>query len=140
MKRIYKRGEHKRQPGGTVSLNKLLLIGNLGKDVELKYTAGGKAVATFSLATSEKYKGTEKTTWHNIVVWDKLAELCNTYLSKGRPCYVEGAISHREWEDKQGQKRTTTEVNARVVNFLSSGQTANAPVEETSFVADDVPY
>ncbi len=106
-----------------MSINKVMLIGRLGQDPELKYTPSGSAVCNFSLATSESWtdksgQKQEKTEWHRIVVWGKLAELCNQYLAKGRQAFIEGSLQTRQWEDKQGQKRYTTEINARNVQFL----------------------
>jgi single-strand DNA-binding protein len=114
------------------SLNKVMLIGNLGKDPEVRFTPGGQAVANFSIATTERWKGKdgnqeEKTEWHNIVVWGKLAELCREYLHKGRPCFVEGRLQTRSWDDKEGKKRYTTEVVAQTIQFLGGrGETAGA--------------
>ena len=93
-----------------MSVNRAILIGNLGKDPELRYTNSGKAVASFSLATSEKYKdsnGEKKTVteWHNLVAWGQLAEICSKYLSKGKQIYVEGKIQNRSYNDKDGNKR-----------------------------------
>jgi single-strand DNA-binding protein len=104
-------------------VNKAILIGNLGRDPELRYTQSGQAVANFTLATSESWtdkngERSERTEWHRIVVWGKPAEACAKYLSKGRQAYVEGRIQTREWEDKEGQKRYTTEVNAQNVTFI----------------------
>ena len=95
-----------------MSVNKVIILGRLGQDPELKYTAGGSAVCNFSLATSESWtdrngQKQEKTEWHRVVVWGKLAELCNQYLSKGRQAYVEGKLATRSWEDQNGQKRYT---------------------------------
>lgn len=97
------------------SLNKVMLIGNLGRDPELRTTSSGTHMATFSLATNRKYKGKdgelqEETQWHNIVVWGNSAELLTTYLKKGSRLFVEGRLTHRSWEDQNGQKRYTTEV------------------------------
>ena len=108
-------------------VNKVILIGNLGRDPELRYTKSGQAVANFSLATTETYasregKREERTEWHRIVAWGKTAELCTKYLSKGRRVYVEGQIRTRDWEDKEGQKRQTTEIHAQTVQFLDSAQ------------------
>ena len=97
-------------------LNKVQLIGRLGKDPELKYTPNGVAVAEFSLATSSKVKDQEVTEWHNIKVWDKRAEVCAKYLKKGSLVYVEGRIETRSWE-KDGQKRYKTEIVAGDVQF-----------------------
>ncbi len=104
-------------------VNKAILIGNLGRDPELKYTQNGQAVTNFSLATSENWtdksgERVERTEWHRIVAWGKTGELCAQYLAKGRTVYVEGRIQTREWEDKEGNKRTTTEINAQTVQFL----------------------
>ena len=104
-------------------VNKAILIGNLGRDPELRYTQSGQAVVNFSIATSENWtdKGgerQERTEWHRIVAWGKTGELCAQYLSKGRTVYVEGRIQTREWEDREGQKRTTTEINAQTVTFI----------------------
>jgi single-strand DNA-binding protein len=104
-------------------VNKVILIGNLGRDPELRYTQSGQAVANFSLATSEQFSkkdGTrdERTEWHRIVAWGRTAELCAQYLSKGRTVYVEGRLQTREWENKEGQKQRTTEVVAQSVQFL----------------------
>jgi single-strand DNA-binding protein len=105
------------------SINKVILIGNLGRDPELKYTQSGQGVCNFSIATTEKWKGKdgqmqEKTEWHRIVAWGKTGELCSQYLSKGRPVYIEGRLQTRDWEDKEGNKRQTTEINANTVQFL----------------------
>jgi len=119
-----------------MSLNKVLIIGRLGTDVETRYTAGGKAVSNFSVATSESWKGkdgekNEKTEWHKIVVWGKLAELCKEYLSKGRQCYAEGRLETRQWEDKEGNKRYTTEIVANIIQFLDSPAKTEAKKETT---------
>ena len=104
-----------------MSLNKVLLIGRLGRDPEVRYTQSGKAVANFTLATSERGKdGDERTEWHRIVVWDKQAETVGKYLSKGRQVFIEGRIQSRAWEDKEGNQRQTTEIVAMRVQFLGS--------------------
>lgn len=117
-----------------IGKNLVILIGSLGTDVELKYTPSGKPVANFSLATNERWpdksgQKKEKTEWHNIVVWGKLAELCNQYLKKGRTCYLEGKITTRSWDDKDGNKRYKTEIVANQVQFLGGGdqQQSSAP-------------
>jgi len=104
-------------------VNKAILVGNLGRDPELRQTPNGQAVVNFTLATSENWtdksgERQERTEWHRIVVWGRTAEMCNQYLSKGRTVYVEGRIQTREWEDKDGNKRYTTEINASTVNFI----------------------
>ena len=107
-----------------MSVNKVILIGNLGKKPELRYTPGGQAVANFTLATNERFGGKEgqpaqeRTEWHRIVVWGRTAENCAQYLDKGRSVYIEGRLQTREWQDKEGQKRQTTEVVALTVQFL----------------------
>jgi single-strand DNA-binding protein len=106
------------------SINKVILVGRLGRDPELKYTASGTPFCRFSMATDDSWvdKGsgekTEKTEWHNIVVWDKLAEICNNYLTKGKMVYIEGSLQTREWDDKEGVKRKTTEIRARDMMML----------------------
>ena len=113
------------------SVNKVILIGNLGRDPELRYTQGGQAVANFTLATSERFANKsgeqqERTEWHRIVAWGKTGELCAQYLSKGRSVYIEGRLQTREWEDKEGQKRSTTEIVAQNVTFLGGPRTGAA--------------
>ncbi|HKJ88451.1 MAG TPA: single-stranded DNA-binding protein [Gammaproteobacteria bacterium] len=104
-------------------VNKAILIGNLGADPEVRYTASGTAVANFRIATSENYTtkdGTRetRTEWHRIVTFGKLAEICGEYLSKGRQVYIEGRIQTRGWEDREGSKRYTTEVVANQMQML----------------------
>ena len=105
-------------------VNKVILIGNLGRDPELRYTQSGQAVCNFTLATTESWtdKGSgdkvEKTEWHRIVVWGATAEAAAKYLAKGRSVYIEGKLQTREWEDKEGHKRQTTEIVAQNVTFL----------------------
>ncbi|NRA03075.1 MAG: single-stranded DNA-binding protein [Myxococcales bacterium] len=139
-------------------LNKVMLIGNLGRDPELRYTQSGQAVANFTLATNENWKNKsgereERTEWHRLVVWGRQAEVARDYLAKGRQIFVEGRIQTREWEDKEGQKRTTTEV---VVNHFvmlgrkdgaeagreSSGQEDPGPAgpPEPAGGSDDIPF
>jgi single-strand DNA-binding protein len=112
-------------------VNKVIIVGNLGKDPELRHTPQGQAVANFSVATSESWNDKsgqkqERTEWHRIVVWGKLGELCSKYLAKGRQVYVEGKLQTRAWDDNNGQKRYTTEVVATTVQFLSSAAGAGA--------------
>jgi len=107
------------------SLNKVMLIGNLGKDPDIRYTQDGSPVASFSLATSETWTDKngnrqEHTEWHNIVAWTRLAELSKRYLSKGRQVYIEGRLRTRDWNDKDGNKRRTTEVIASQMVLLGS--------------------
>ena len=106
-------------------VNKVIVIGNLGKDPEIRYTQGGDAVANFSVATSETWKdksGTkqEQTEWHNIVAWRKLAEICGEYLKKGSKVFVMGKLQTRKWQDKDGNDRYTTEIVASEMQMLDS--------------------
>ena len=106
-----------------MAINKVILIGNLGKDPELRYTASGTAVASFSLATSERFKNRngeqqERTEWHNIVAWGNLAEICGKYLAKGRQVYIEGRIQTRSYDDRDGNKRYITEIVANEMKML----------------------
>lgn len=108
---------------GTV--NKVILIGRLGRDPEIRYTSSGSAVANFSVATDESFKGRngemqQHTEWHNIVAWNKLAEICGEYLTKGKLVYIEGNIRSRQWEDRSGNKRTNYEIIARTMQMLGS--------------------
>ncbi|MGB7566293.1 MAG: single-stranded DNA-binding protein [Chitinivibrionales bacterium] len=108
-------------------VNKVILIGNLGKDPELRYTPNGQPVASFSLATTERWNDKnnqkqEKTEWHNIVVWGKLGELANQYLKKGRSAYIEGRITTRSWDDRDGNKKYRTEIVANQIQFLGGNQ------------------
>lgn len=111
--------------GKMASINKVILVGNLGADPEKRFTGSGQAVTTFNLATTEVWNDKtgakqEKTEWHRVVVWGKQAETCAEYLSKGRQVYVEGRLQTRQWEDKDGNKRYTTEIVAQTVKFLGS--------------------
>jgi single-strand DNA-binding protein len=117
------------------NLNKVLLMGRLGKDPELRYTTDGTPVATFSMATSETYKDRsgvkqERTEWHNIVAWRKLAEIAGEYLKKGRLVYVEGRIQSREYEGRDGVKRRVYEIVASDMKMMPSGQGQGQPQEE----------
>jgi len=108
------------------SVNKVILVGNLGRDAELRYTPGGAAVATLNLATTEVWndKGgqkQEKTEWHRVVLWGKSAESLNEYLVKGKQIYVEGRLQTRQWDDKDGNKRYTTEIRGDRIVLLSGG-------------------
>lgn len=110
-------------------VNKVIIIGRLGADPEVKTVTGGNNVARLSVATSENWtdregQKQERTEWHRVVVWGKLADLCGKYLSKGRQVYVEGRLQTRSWEDQQGQKKYSTEIVANTVQFLGSNQGA----------------
>src|ERR1700747_2424001 len=102
-----------------MSVNKVILVGRLGRDPETRYTGGGQAVGNFSVATDETYKDKagerqKRTEWHKIVVWAKQAEIAQQYLKKGALVYIEGRIQTREWDDKEGQKSSTTEIVAKI--------------------------
>ena len=120
------------------SLNRVMLIGNLGRDPEVRYTGSGAAVANFTLATNEVWtnkegRREERTEWHRIVVFGKTAEVCREYLKKGRQVYVEGRLQTRQWEDREGNKRTTTEINAQNIVFLGrAGETQQSAPESFS--------
>ena len=119
------------------SVNRVILVGNLGRDAELKYTPSGAAVSNFSIATTETWKDKnsgerkEKTEWHRIVLWGKTAENLSQYLLKGKQVFVEGRLETRQWEDKEGQKRSTTEVRIgpgdRLVLLGSRGDGGSRP-------------
>jgi single-strand DNA-binding protein len=107
-------------------VNKVILIGNLGRDPEVRFTPNGRAMAKLAVATSERWtdqqgQRQERTEWHNVVVWGKQAETCGQYLAKGRQVFVEGSIRTRSYDDKDGNKRYVTEVVARDVRFLGGG-------------------
>ena len=116
-------------------LNKVLLIGNLGKDPEVRYTASGTAITTFSLATTEKYKSKsgeweEKVEWHQITLWSKLAEIAGAYLTKGKSVFIEGRLQTRKWQDNDGNERYTTEIVGDKMQMLSpkaSSNTSSSP-------------
>lgn len=135
------------------SLNRVMLIGNLGRDPEVRYMTNGEAVANFSIATTESWKGKdgqkqEKTDWHNIIMFRKLAEIAGQYLKKGSSVYVEGKLQTRKWQDKSGQDRYTTEIIADVLKMLD-GKRDDAAQEKTGRQAhyeksdgfdDDIPF
>lgn len=142
-----------------MSVNKVMLIGNLGRDPEIRYTTSGQAVANFTLATTEKYTNKagdkqEDTEWHRIVAWGRLAEICGEYLTKGRMVYIEGSIRTRSWEDKDGNTKWTTEIIARNMQMLGGQGTrsessstadekipADFDIEDDSFGSDDdIPF
>jgi single-strand DNA-binding protein len=118
-----------------MSVNKVILVGNLGRDVEMRHTPGGSAVAKFSVATNEVWKDKngqrqEHTEWHNIVAWGKLAEFCGSYLNKGRQVYIEGTIRTRTYDDEKGNRRYFTEVRAQTIQLLGpkpTGTEGTAP-------------
>lgn len=111
------------------SVNKVILVGNLGDDPELRYTQSGTAVCNMSLATNESYTDqdgneVQRTEWHDVVAWDRLGEICEEYLSKGSQVYFEGKLQTNEWEDRDGNTRYSTEVKARDMMFLDSNRQA----------------
>ncbi len=115
-------------------VNKAILIGNLGADPEIRYTPSGVAVANFTIATTEKFKGKDgqmqdQTEWHRIVAWNRLAEICGEYLHKGSKVYIEGKIQTRKWKDQNGNDKYTTEIIAREMKMLS----ARGGVEQESY-------
>ena len=143
-------------------VNKAILVGRLGRDPEVRYTSTGTPVANFSLATDESWtdkngERQRRTEWHQIVVWSRLAEICERYLRKGRLVFIEGTIQTREWEDRDGNRRRTTEIVARNMQMLGSrsdemgmGSTAQRPVarapepaqpsQEVEITDDDIPF
>ncbi|HNT58129.1 MAG TPA: single-stranded DNA-binding protein [Syntrophales bacterium] len=137
-------------------VNKVMLVGRLGKDPEVRYTPDGTMVATFTMATNEQWRDkngekVEKTEWHRIVTYRRLAEICGSYLSKGSLVYIEGRLQTRSWEDKDGNKRSTTEIVAQNMQMLDSkgkdsGESpkasGNRPFSPTSDMPgdDDVPF
>lgn len=108
-----------------MSVNKVILVGRLGRDPETRYTSSGQAVCNFTLATDESFKDRsgerqKRTEWHRIVLWGKLAEIAQQYLKKGTMVYLEGRIQSRQWDDRDGNKRTTTEIVGNVMRMLST--------------------
>ena len=129
-------------------VNKVILIGRLGADPEIRYTQSGTAVANFRMATNNRVKRgdewVEEPEWHRIVAWDKLAETCNQYLRKGMLVYIEGQLRTRSWEDQDGNRRWTTEIHARDMQMLESkgggGDTGENRLEPPPIDEDDVPF
>ena len=117
-------------------LNMVLLIGNLGADPEMRYTANGKAVTTFRLAVSRTFNGKQETEWCHCVAWEKTAELVAAHLQKGRSCHVVGRLATRSWDDKDGQKKYKTEIVVDRVLFLGGG--ANGEHQRTEITGDDI--
>jgi single-strand DNA-binding protein len=147
------------------SVNKVILVGNLGRDAELRYTPGGAAVATLNMATTENWtdksgQKQEKTEWHRVVFWGKVAESLTEYLTKGKQIYIEGRLETRQWNDKDGNKRYTTEIKgdkivllggggggrgggmARGEESMGGGQPSHggADVPDTPLTDDDIPF
>ena len=139
------------------SVNKVILVGNLGRDAELRYTPGGAAVATINMATTEVWNDKagqrqEKTEWHRVVLWGKSAESLTEYLTKGKQIYVEGRLQTRQWDDKDGNKRYTTEIRGDRIVLLGGGRGAavdrsespggqTVPAEPSEpLTDDDIPF
>ena len=137
------------------SVNKVILVGNLGSDPEVRYSPSGTAIANFSLATTEQWTNKdggkeEKTEWHRIVAFNRLGEICGEYLHKGKQVYIEGKLQTRAWEDKEGNKRYTTEIVAFIMQMLgpkgrdndtAGRMSERPPVEEPLSIPDDeIPF
>lgn len=123
------------------SVNKVILIGNLGRDPEVRYTQNGTAVANFTLATNEVWNDKagerqERTEWHRIVVWGKQAEIAREHLAKGKQVYVEGSIQTRQWDDREGNKRTTTEIKAQRVVMLGRAEPGETRMSAAAVAPD----
>ena len=138
-------------------INKVILVGNLGKDPDMRYTAGGDAVANLSIATSESWNDNqtgekkEKTEWHKVVFFRRIAEVCGEYLKKGSSVYIEGSLRTRDWEDDQGNKRYTTEIIGREMQMLggrrseenmdqSPQMNSSSPKPEEGLIDDEIPF
>ncbi len=138
-------------------INKVILVGNLGKDPDMRYTAGGDAVANLSIATSESWNDNqtgekkEKTEWHRVVFFRRIAEVCGEYLKKGSSVYIEGSLRTRDWEDDQGNKRYTTEIIGREMQMLggrrsednmdqSPQMNSSSPQAEEGLIDDEIPF
>ncbi len=138
-------------------INKVILVGNLGKDPDMRYTAGGDAVANLSIATSESWNDNqtgekkEKTEWHRVVFFRRIAEVCGEYLKKGSSVYIEGSLRTRDWEDDKGNKRYTTEIIGREMQMLGGRRTednmdqspqmnSSSPQPEEGLIDDEIPF
>ncbi len=126
-------------------LNKVMIIGRLGRDPEMRYTPSGKPVTTFNVATSRTWNTSEgerrvETEWFNIVAWGNLAEICKQYLTKGQQVYVEGRLQSRTWDDSEGNKHTSVEIVANEMIMLSERREAEGSSEAESIEEDEFPY
>lgn len=122
-------------------VNTVILVGNVGKDPEVRYAQSGTAIANFSVATSEKYKGETQTEWHRVVAFGKLAEICGEYLKKSSKVFVEGKIQTRKWQDQSGNDRYSTEIVAKEMKMLDSKSESKPDYKaEIPTVGDDVPF
>jgi len=129
----------------TRSLNKVMIIGNLGRDPEMRYTASGKPITTFSVATSRTWVTSdgdrrEATEWFNVVAWGRLAEICNQYLVKGRQVYVEGRLQSRNWEDAEGKRHTAVEVIANKMIMLGERHSSGDNTPDDQNTEDEFPF
>jgi single-strand DNA-binding protein len=138
-----------------MSFNKVILVGNLGRDPELRYTPQGTPVCSFSMATNERRKDKtgemqDQTTWFRVTLWGRQAETASQYLTKGRPVYIEGRLRVEEWTDRDGKPRHTLEVHATDMQFIGGGRSeeppmeraaaAGAPSEQPDMADDDIPF
>ena len=135
-------------------INKVILVGNLGRDPEMKYTASGAAIANITVATSESWNDKqtgekqEKTEWHRVVMFGKLAEICSQYLNKGSQVYIEGKLQTKKWQDKSGNDRYTTEIVSNVMQMLGGAGASNTPNQPSNNQTeqnavdfnDDIPF
>ncbi len=127
-------------------LNKVMIIGHLGRDPEMRYTPSGRPVTTFSVATTRSWTSAdgdrhEETEWFNVVAWGSLAEICNQYLHKGQQVYVEGRLQTRRWEDNEGNKHFTTELVAKEMIMLGDRrEIANDPADSSEAIEEDFPF
>ena len=135
-------------------VNKVIIVGNLGRDPEVRYTKGGVPAATFTVATSEDWKDKdsgqkqERTEWHRIIAWRGLADICGKYLRKGSQVYIEGKIQTRQWQDKDGVQRYTTEIVVQNMQMLGARRDESAPApamptdvpEPSNLPEDDIPF
>jgi single-strand DNA-binding protein len=138
-------------------VNRVILVGRLGRDPEMRQTTSGTAVTNFSVATNEKWKNSagepqERTEWHKVVTWSKLAEISNQYLTKGQLVFIEGRIQTREWDDRDGNKRQTTEIVASDMKMLGGGRgdapaateavgvAESGPAMDSGVTEDDIPF
>jgi single-strand DNA-binding protein len=129
----------------TRGLNKLMIIGHLGRDPEMRYTPSGRPVTTFSVATSRSWHSAdgerhEETEWFNVVAWGNLAEICNQHLHKGQQVYVEGRLQTRRWEDTEGNKHFTTEVVAKEMIMLGDRRDTPSPMDDSAEDEEEMPF
>jgi len=126
-------------------LNKVMIIGHLGKDPEMRYTPSGSPVTTFNVATSRSWTTSDgerhtETEWFTVVAWDRLAEICNQYLAKGRQVYIDGRLQSRSWEDKEGKRHTSVEVVANEMIMLGKRQSSDDQSDEVETDEDEFPF